>query len=41
MLRKSNARVEELLATNNQWAIEAGERASKVTILQIELQDAQ
>ena len=41
MLRKSNARVEELLATNNQWAEEAEERASEVTVLQIQLQDAQ
>ena len=41
MLRRANAHVEELVATNQQWALEAGEKASEKTVLQIQLQDAQ
>ena len=39
-LVKSEAQVKELVTTNEQWAIEAGEKASEITVLQIQLQDA-
>ena len=38
-VKKLDARVTELIATNEQWAIEAGEAASERAVLQIQLQD--
>ena len=35
------ARVKELTVINEQWALECQEKASQVTILQIQLEDAQ
>jgi hypothetical protein len=40
-LKRSEAQVRELVATNEQWAVESRENANVVAVLQIQLQDAQ